>query len=47
MSTDPYVQAADCDVERVGVDMPVELTFRGIRQGVDVSNDFWKARRAA
>jgi len=39
-----YVQVTDCDVERIDVDLPVELSFRRIHQGFGMNNYFWKAR---
>ena len=41
-----YVQLTDVDVERVEVDMPVELTFRKYHEGSGIQNYFWKARPA-
>ena len=39
-----YCMMADCDPAAVGVDMPVELTFRRIYEGGGFHNYFWKCR---
>lgn len=39
-----YVQVTDCDIERIDVDLPVELSFRRLHQGFGMNNYFWKAK---
>jgi hydroxymethylglutaryl-CoA synthase len=39
-----YAQLTDVEPETVGVDMPVELTFRRIHEGEEIVNYFWKFR---
>jgi uncharacterized OB-fold protein len=39
-----YCQLTDCDAEAVGIDMPLELTFRRMHEANGVPHYFWKAR---
>jgi hydroxymethylglutaryl-CoA synthase len=37
-------ELTDCDIDKVRVDMPVEMTFRKMFQSRGVNNYFWKAK---
>lgn len=39
-----FVQLTDCEVSRVEIGMPLELTFRKYHEGYGIKNYFWKAR---
>ena len=39
-------ELTDCDVDKVRVDMPVEMTFRKMFQSRGINNYFWKAKPA-
>jgi 3-hydroxy-3-methylglutaryl CoA synthase len=39
-----YTQMTDCDPAAVGIDTPVELTFRRLHEGGELVNYFWKFR---
>jgi uncharacterized OB-fold protein len=37
-------ELTDCDLDRVEIGMPVEMTFRKLSQGKGIVNYFWKAK---
>ena len=37
-------ELTDCDIDKVRVDMPVEMTFRKMFQSRGINNYFWKAK---
>jgi hydroxymethylglutaryl-CoA synthase len=43
-NTRAYLPMTDCDPGEVEVDMPVEMTFRRLYEGVGMYNYFWKCR---
>jgi 3-hydroxy-3-methylglutaryl CoA synthase/uncharacterized OB-fold protein len=43
-NTRTYLSMTDCDPREVGVDMPVEMTFRRLYEGAGMYNYFWKCR---
>jgi hydroxymethylglutaryl-CoA synthase len=40
-------ELTDCDLDRVKIGMPVEMTFRKLSQGKGIVNYFWKAKPSA
>lgn len=40
----PYSQLTDADPDAVAFDLPVELTFRRLREGGGLVHYFWKFR---
>jgi 3-hydroxy-3-methylglutaryl CoA synthase len=41
-----FLNMADCDPDEVGIDMPVELTFRRLHSGAGFHNYYWKCQPA-
>ena len=39
-----YLQLTDCEADALGIDMPLELTFRRLHDAGGFHNYFWKAR---